>query len=82
MSLPAEPDGMMEQQDESSASKTDVVRSDELRKEISRRRMLGRIWIIITLAWWLGTTIPIVYIVGSAAPCATRTLPQWLIGEC
>jgi hypothetical protein len=67
---------------ESSAAKADVVRSDGLRKEIARRRMLGRIWILISLLWWLGTTIPIVYVVSSAGPCTSRALPKWLIGEC
>ena len=67
---------------ESSAAKADVVRSDGLRKEIARRRMFVRIWILISLLWWLGTTVPIVYVVSSAGPCTSRALPQWLIGEC
>ncbi|MFT7578269.1 MAG: hypothetical protein ACI9XZ_004676 [Alphaproteobacteria bacterium] len=67
---------------EPSAPKADVVMSDELRKEIERRRMLGRIWIVICLVWWLGTVIPIVYVVSSAGPCTSRSLPQWLIGKC
>ena len=67
---------------EPSAPKADVVRPDVLSKEIARRRMLGRIWIVISLVWWLGTTIPIIYVVSSAGPCASRVLPQWLTSEC
>jgi len=78
---------MMEQElnipaTEPSVPRADVVHLDELRNEIVRRRMLGRIWIVICLVWWLGTTIPIIYAVSSAGPCGGRFLPQWLIGAC
>jgi hypothetical protein len=53
-----------------------------LQREITRRRRLGRIWIVLSLAWWLATIPPIVYVTAMETPCATRFLPNWLIGGC
>lgn len=51
-------------------------------QEIRRRRRLGRVWIFVSLFWWLTSVIPIIYAVASKTPCATRFLPNRLIGGC
>lgn len=54
----------------------------ELQKELTRRRRLGRVWALISVALWLATAPPIIYAVARASPCATRFLPNWLLGGC
>ena len=77
---------MMEQElkiyaTEPSLPKAHVVRSDKLREEIARRRMLERVLILISLLRWLGTTIPIICVASSQGLCTFRVRSQWLIGE-
>ncbi len=37
-------------------------------KELLRRRRLGVLWTFISLAWWVGTVVPVVYVVANAGP--------------
>ena len=40
--------------------------NDDRQKEVLRRQRLGLLWIFISLAWWFGTIVPIIYVVGNA----------------
>ena len=54
---------------EESALQAEVHQADDNRtKELLRRQRLGLLWIFISLAWWLGTIVPIINVVGNAGP--------------
>ena len=51
-------------------------------QEIKRRHRLGRVWLLISLAFWISAVPPIIYAVAKESQCATRLLPNWLLGGC
>ena len=40
--------------------------NDESRSEKTRRLLLGCFWISLTIAWWLSSVIPVIYVIASA----------------
>ena len=45
---------------------TAIPDQDESRSEKTRRLLLGCFWISLTIAWWLSSVIPVIYVIASA----------------